>query len=77
MTEQDQVRIQMQDQLKKVNFRLEILDMIEDKLLKMKSLAQRVVDEDLTEKEIGNINKQVQELGQQVKLLDSEATELS
>lgn len=36
MTEQDQARKQMEDQLKKVNFRLEILDMIEDKLLKMR-----------------------------------------
>lgn len=77
MTEHDQARNQLIEQLKKVNFRLEILDMIEDKLLKMKILAQRVVDEDLTEGEIQEINKQVQELGQQVKLLDSEATELS
>ncbi len=77
MTEQEKVKKQLKEQLKKVNFRLEILDMIEDKLLKMKILAQRVVDEDLTEGEIQEINKQVQELGQQVKLLDSEATELS
>lgn len=77
MTGQDQARNQLIQQLKKVNFRLEILDMIEDKLLKMKRLAQRVVDEDLTEKEIGEINKQVQGLVEQVKLLDSEATELS
>lgn len=74
MTEQDRVKNQLKDQLKKVNFRLEILDMIEDRLLKIKKLAQRVVEEELTEKEI---NKRVQELGEQVKLLDSEATQLS
>ncbi len=77
MTEQNQVKRQIEDQLKKVNFRLEILDMIEDKLLSMKKLAQRVVEEDLTEKEIGDINNQVQDLVEQVNLLDSEATELS
>lgn len=77
MTQQDRTKKQMEDQLKKVNFRLETLDMIEDKLLRMKRLAQRVVDEVLTEKEVGDINNQVQELGDQVKLLDSEATELS
>lgn len=77
MTEENKVRKQMEDQLKKVNFRLEILDMIEDKLLKMKRLAGRVVEEDLTEKEIKEINKQVKEIVGQVKLLDSEATELS
>lgn len=77
MTEQNQVKRQIEDQLKKVNFRLEILDMIGDKLLSMKKLAQRVVEEDLTEKEIGDINNQVQDLVEQVNLLDSEATELS
>lgn len=77
MTEQNQVKRQIEDQIKKVNFRLEILDMIEDKLLSMKKLAERVVEEDLTEKEIGDINNQVQDLVEQVNLLDSEATELS
>lgn len=77
MTGQDQARKQMEDQLKKVNFWLEILDMIGNKLLKMKDLAQRVVDEDLTKKEIKEIDRDVQNLIEQVKLLDSEATELS
>ena len=57
--------------------RLQLLDMIENKLLKMKGLAQRFVEEDLNDKEINEINKQVQELGEQVSLLDSEATKLS
>lgn len=77
MTEQEQVKEQMEEKLKKVNFRLQILDMIEDKLLKMKKLAQRVVDEDLTEKEIRDINREVQGLGEQVKLLDSQPAQLS
>ena len=58
MTEQDGAKKQLIEQLKKVNMRLQILDMIENKLLKMKELAQRVVEEDLTEKEIEDINKQ-------------------
>lgn len=77
MTEQDKARNQLKDQLKKVSFRLEILDMIEDKLFKMKRLAQRAVEEDLTEKEIQEINKTVQKLVAEVELLDSEATQLS
>ncbi len=77
MTEQDQVRKQIEEQLKKVNMRLQILDMIENKLLKMKELAQRVVEEDLTEKETQDINKRVQELVVEVELLDSEPTQLS
>ena len=77
MTEQDQAKKQLIEQLKKVNMRLQILDMIENKLLKMKELAGRVIEEDLTEKEIQDINKQVQELVAEVDLLDSEPTELS
>lgn len=77
MIEQDQVKEQLQEQLEKVKRRLQILDMIEEKLFQMKELAQRVIDEDLSDKEIQDINNEVQNLGQQVKLLDSEATQLS
>ena len=77
MTEQEQVKKQLEEQLEKVKRRLQILDMIEEKLLQMKELAQRVIDEELTDEEIQEINKQVQNLGEQVKLLDSEATQLS
>lgn len=77
MTEQEKVKNQLKEQLEKINIRLQILDMIEDKLLKMKKLTQRVVDEDLTDKEIKEINRQVQDLGGQVNLLDNEPTKLS
>ena len=77
MTEQELVKKQLQEQLEKVKQRLQILDMIEEKLFQMKELSQRVIDEDLTDEEIQEINKQVQNLGEHVKLLDSEATQLS
>jgi len=77
MTEQEQVKKQLQEQLENVRQRLQLLDMIEEKLFKMKELTQRVIDEELTDEEINEINKQVQNLGEQVKLLDSEATQLS
>ena len=77
MKEEDNTRKQIEEQLEMVNTRLQILDMIENKLLKMKKLAQRVVVEDLTEKEIKNINNQVQKLVKEVELLDRESTQLS
>ena len=73
----EDIRKQLEKQLEKVNRRLEILDMIEEKLYHMKVLTQRVIDEDLTDEEIREINKEVQNLGEQVILLDSEATQLS
>lgn len=60
--------------LNQVNTRLQILDMIEDRLLKMKELAERVVSEDLTDEEIQCINSQVQELVKEVELLDTTPT---
>ena len=73
----DDIRKQLEKQLEKVNIRLEILDMIEEKLLCMKVLTQRVIDEDLTDEEILEINMKVNNLGEQVSLLDMQATELS
>ncbi len=77
MTGQEQARKQLEEDLEKVNARLQILDMIGEKLLEIKKLAQRVIDEDLNDKEIQEINKQVQGLEEQVKLLDCESTQLS
>jgi|BioPla2DNA2_1021312.scaffolds.fasta_scaffold29590_2 ppGpp synthetase/RelA/SpoT-type nucleotidyltranferase len=77
MAEQEQIKKHIQEQLEKVNRRLKILDMIEEKLFRMRELAQRVIDEEITDEEIEEINKQVQDLGEQVRLLDSEVTLLS
>ena len=73
----EDVRKQLEKQLEKVNRRLEILDMIEEKLYHMKVLTQRVIDEDLTDEEILEINMKVNNLGEQLSLLDMQATELS
>ena len=73
----EDVRKQLEKQLEKVNRRLEILDMIEEKLYHMQFLTQRVIDEDLTDEEILEINMKVNNLGEQVSLLDMQATELS
>ncbi len=68
---------ELEEQLKKVIQRLQILDMIEEKLLQMRGLAQRVIDEELTDKEIQGVNLKVKSLEEQVRLLNSESTELS
>ncbi len=71
------VKKELEEQLKKVTQRLQILDMIEEKLLQMRELAQRVIDEELIDEEIKGINLQVQNLEEQVRLLNSESTEWS
>lgn len=74
MTKEDEERKKLTGYLNQVNTRLQILDMIEDRLLKMKELAERVVGEDLKEEEIQHINNQVQELVKEVALLDTAPT---
>ncbi len=76
MTEKEHVKQELEEQLRKVKQRLQMLDMIEEKLLQMKKLAQRVVDNDLCEEEIEEINFQVKNLEEQVKLLDYQSTQL-
>lgn len=73
MTEQEQIRKELQDQLEKVKHRLELLDMLDERLFEMKDLAQRVLDEELTKREIKKINKRVKYLEEQVKLLEGES----
>lgn len=57
--------------------RLLILDMIEERLLEMKKLANKVVNEDLTRWETYKINRKVKKLEQEVNLLYRDSTELS
>jgi adenine C2-methylase RlmN of 23S rRNA A2503 and tRNA A37 len=76
MTEQEKVRKQLEEQLERVNRRLQILDIIEEILYLMKELTQRVIDENLTDSEVMEINKEVKNLGEQVKILDGEVTKL-
>ncbi len=77
MVDNDNIKKELEKQLEKVKKRLHILDIIDEKLLHMMELAQRALNEDLNDEEIQMINKQVKNLEVQVKLLDSESTQLS
>lgn len=77
MKNKHNIKEELQKELNQVNIRLEILDMIEVRLIQMKRLAERVINEDLRDEEIGGLNKQVQGLKEEVILLDSKATMLS
>ena len=72
-----EIKKKLQKELNQVNISLEILDMIEGRLIQMKELAERVINEDLTDEEMEGMNKQVQALKEEIILLDSEATMLS
>ena len=77
MNTENVTKKELQDELKRIKQRLEILDMIDERFFEMKKLANRVINEELTPKQIKEINKQVKNLEQQVILLDKESTQLS
>ena len=56
----------MQDELERVKFRIEILNIIEDKLREMKALAQRVVENELEQEEIQRVQLRVNELAKEI-----------
>lgn len=77
MKEEDHIKKELENQLQEVKQRLKILDMIEERLFEMKKIAKKVIDEELSERQIEEINNQVQTLEQEVILLDKESTRLS
>lgn len=60
-------------QLNWVKYRLRMLDLIEEKLLKMKALACLVKDKEMDKEEIENINLEIQRLAKEVNGLDEES----
>lgn len=70
-------REELEKELKRVKDRLEILDMIEERLFKMRKLAEKAVDNELDKSEIERINQEVKYLQEQIRLLDAESTDLS
>lgn len=73
MIEPEPDKSQLEEQLKLVKQRIEILNMIEEKLIKMRELAQNVVDNDLTQREIEAISREVKSLEEQINLLNLES----
>ncbi|WP_090439431.1 hypothetical protein [Natronincola peptidivorans] len=69
MLEDIMVRKQLEQQLLKIKREIEVLNMKEEKLIKMKRLINRVIENDLEQKEISLINKQVKAIGKQVDML--------
>lgn len=77
MKTKNEIKEELTNQLDKINNRLEILELIEKKLYKIKELAKKIINEDLDEKEIQNINDKAKKLEREIDLLNQNPTELS
>lgn len=77
MRDKEYVKAELQEQLGEVKQCLQILDLIQERLIKMQSLAQRGLKADLSSQEILEINQQLRVLQEEIRLLESERTQLS
>ncbi|ERK31593.1 hypothetical protein [Clostridium intestinale] len=73
MKENDEIKKKLEEELKWVIYRQKMLDIIEEKLLKMKELATKAKDDNITSEELKNIQMNIDKLATQIKALDEES----
>lgn len=73
MNEKEELIQQLQEELKWVKYRIRMLDIIEEKLLQMRAMAETAKENNLSVKEIEAINDEIHSLEEQVKAIDSES----
>ncbi|WP_286908746.1 hypothetical protein [Clostridium sp. UBA1652] len=73
MKENDEIKKKLEEELKWVIYRQKMLDIIEEKLLKMKELATKAKDDNITSEELKNIQINIDKLATQIKALDEES----
>ncbi|MVX62326.1 hypothetical protein GKZ28_01250 [Clostridium chromiireducens] len=66
-------REELKQELQWMKYRMNMLDIMEKKLLQMKELAEQVKNNNLTEKEYEVLNLRLNDLAAQVRALDEES----
>lgn len=73
MDEKEELKKELQQELQWVKYRQKMLDIIDEKLLEMKQLAELVKQGNLTAGEVEELNARLNDLAAQVRALDSES----
>lgn len=76
MNEREELKQELEEELKWVLYRQRILDIIEEKLLQMRELAEAAKQGKLSEEELEALNIKINNLAVQVKALDSESRKM-
>lgn len=66
----------MKDELAWVKYRISVLDKIEEKLIRMRNIAEKAKSENLSRDEIKKLNDELANLSSQVKALDEESRKI-
>lgn len=73
MEEREELEQELQQELQWVQYRQEMLDIMEGKLLQMRELAQKAKQENLTAVELEELNVKINNLAAHVRALDWES----
>jgi len=73
MNEKEELKKELEQELQLVKYRMKMLDIIEEKLLQMRQLAEKAKQENLTPVEIEVLNFRLKDLEKQVIALDGES----
>ncbi len=76
MDEKEELKKELEQELQWVQYRQKMLDIMEEKLLQMKELAQQAKDNNLSPEEIAVLNAKLNRLAAQVNALDEESRKI-
>lgn len=77
MNEREELEKKLKEELQWVKCRQRMLDVIEEKLTKMKNIAEQAKEKSLTERELRELNIELNNLSEHVKAIDSESRIIS
>ncbi|MBA2883626.1 hypothetical protein [Clostridium beijerinckii] len=77
MNEREELEKKLKEELQWVKYRQRMLDVIDEKLIKMKNIAEQAKEKSLTESELRELNIELNNLSEQVKAIDSESKIIS
>ena len=73
MDEKEELMKELEQELQLVQYRMKMLDIMEEKLLQMRQIAEKAKQENLTPGEIEVLNSRLNDLAEQVRALDGES----
>lgn len=76
MDEREEFKQELTNELELVKYRIKMLDIMEEKLLKMEEIAERIREEKLSLDEVNILNDKFNDLALQVKAIDGESRRL-
>lgn len=73
MDEREELKQELKSELQWVKYRIRMLDIIEEKLVQMRNMAEVAKERNLSEDEVESINTQINNLAEQARAIDEES----